>query len=183
MKIQARNFMRLSWKRLFFPLWISVIFLSVVEEGEKGCSLGGWVVMHTVTFWCAQRADLVSWCVSGVREVFALVLSDFRVSFTRVPVETGLHSCTWLTPHMHSFFSQVEQDALDSVPVFTRYGLRSDLALLVCLSVFVCDCVNTRLNVCDLLCFPNKLGFWICWLITVLKRCLFAMLVMVVVGE
>lgn len=60
----------------------------------------------------------------GVCEVFALVLSDFRISFTRVPVETGLHTCTWLPPHLHSFYSQVEQDALDSIPVFTRYGIR-----------------------------------------------------------
>ncbi|CAJ1068660.1 carbohydrate deacetylase [Xyrichtys novacula] len=60
----------------------------------------------------------------GVREVFAQVLSDLGISFTRVPVEAGLHSCTWLPPHLHRFYTQVEQDALDSIPVFTRYGIR-----------------------------------------------------------
>ncbi|XP_034546951.1 carbohydrate deacetylase [Notolabrus celidotus] len=60
----------------------------------------------------------------GVREVFAQVLSDLRILFTRVPVEAGLHGCTWLPPNLHRFYKQVEQDALDSIPVFTRYGIR-----------------------------------------------------------
>uniref|UniRef100_UPI0037E7A280 carbohydrate deacetylase n=1 Tax=Semicossyphus pulcher TaxID=241346 RepID=UPI0037E7A280 len=60
----------------------------------------------------------------GVREVFAQVLSDLSITFTRVPVEAGLHSCTWLCPHLHRFYTQVEKDALDSIPVFTRYGIR-----------------------------------------------------------
>ncbi|XP_060893485.1 carbohydrate deacetylase [Labrus mixtus] len=60
----------------------------------------------------------------GVREVFAQVLSDLSIRFTRVPVEVGLHSCTWLPPPLHRFYNQVEQDALDSIPVFTRYGIR-----------------------------------------------------------
>ncbi|XP_041642927.1 carbohydrate deacetylase [Cheilinus undulatus] len=60
----------------------------------------------------------------GVREVFAQVLSDLSITFTRVPVEAGLHSCTWLPPHLHRFHTQVERDALDAIPVFTRYGIR-----------------------------------------------------------
>ncbi|XP_054629421.1 carbohydrate deacetylase [Dunckerocampus dactyliophorus] len=59
-----------------------------------------------------------------VREVFAQVLSDHRIPYTRVPVEPGLHSCTWLPAHLQSFYTQVEKDALDSVPVFRRYGIR-----------------------------------------------------------
>ncbi|XP_028991050.1 carbohydrate deacetylase [Betta splendens] len=59
-----------------------------------------------------------------VREVFAQVLSDFRIPFTRVPVEPGLHSCTWLPAHLQRFYLQVEKDAQDSIPVFSRHGIR-----------------------------------------------------------
>ncbi|XP_034025643.1 carbohydrate deacetylase [Thalassophryne amazonica] len=59
-----------------------------------------------------------------VREVFAQVLSDLRIPYTRVPVEPSVHSCTWLPPHLRSFYMQVEKDALDSIPVFRRYGIR-----------------------------------------------------------
>ena len=63
--------------------------------------------------------------VAEVREVFAQVLSDLRIPYTRVPVEPGLHSCPWLQAHIQRFYTQVEKDALDSIPVFTRYGIRS----------------------------------------------------------
>lgn len=59
-----------------------------------------------------------------VREVFAQVLSDLKIPYTRVPVEPGLHSCPALPAHLQRFYSQVEKDALDSIPVFTRYGIR-----------------------------------------------------------
>lgn len=59
-----------------------------------------------------------------VREVFAQVLSDLCIPYTRVPVEPGLHNCPWLPSHLHDFYTQVEKDALDSIPVFTRYGIR-----------------------------------------------------------
>lgn len=63
-------------------------------------------------------------CVADVRVVFAQVLSDLSIQYTRVPVETGLHSCPWLPADLHRFYSQVEKDALDSIPVFKRYGIR-----------------------------------------------------------
>lgn len=59
-----------------------------------------------------------------VREVFAQVLSELGIQYTRVPVEPGLHSCTWLPAHLHRFYTQVEKDAVDSIPVFKRYGIR-----------------------------------------------------------
>ncbi|XP_077572169.1 carbohydrate deacetylase-like [Stigmatopora nigra] len=59
-----------------------------------------------------------------VREVFAQVLSDHRIPYTRVPVEPGLHSCPWLPVHLQRFYTQVEKDAQDSIPVFRRYGIR-----------------------------------------------------------
>ncbi|KAK0140370.1 Carbohydrate deacetylase [Merluccius polli] len=60
----------------------------------------------------------------GVREVFARVLSDFGVLYTRIPVERGLRSCPWLAPPLHCFYTLVEQDALDAAPVFSRHGIR-----------------------------------------------------------
>lgn len=59
-----------------------------------------------------------------VREVFAQVLSDFGIPYTRVPVEPGLHTCTWLSPPLRDFYTQVEKDALESIPVFRRNGIR-----------------------------------------------------------
>ncbi|KAM6954159.1 LOW QUALITY PROTEIN: carbohydrate deacetylase [Aplochiton taeniatus] len=59
-----------------------------------------------------------------VREVFAQVLSDCGVLYTRVPVELGLHACPWLSPLLLDFYSQVEKDALEAVPVFQRHCIR-----------------------------------------------------------
>ncbi|XP_057687583.1 carbohydrate deacetylase isoform X1 [Corythoichthys intestinalis] len=59
-----------------------------------------------------------------VREVFAQVLSDHGIPYTRVPVEPGLQSCPWLPVHLQKFYTQVEKDARDSIPVFRRYGIR-----------------------------------------------------------
>ncbi|MBN3283110.1 YDJC deacetylase, partial [Polyodon spathula] len=60
----------------------------------------------------------------GVRDVFARVLSDHQIRFTRVPIEPGLHHCSWLSPQLRGFYLQVEQDSLDSVPVFLKHGIR-----------------------------------------------------------
>ncbi|XP_075324282.1 carbohydrate deacetylase isoform X2 [Odontesthes bonariensis] len=42
-----------------------------------------------------------------VREVFAQVLSDLRIPYTRVPVEPGLRNCPWLPEHLQRFYMQV----------------------------------------------------------------------------
>ncbi|KAL0979856.1 hypothetical protein UPYG_G00190720 [Umbra pygmaea] len=59
-----------------------------------------------------------------VREVFAQVLSDYGISYTRVPVERGLHACPWLSPALRDFYTQVEKDALESIRVFKQHGIR-----------------------------------------------------------
>ncbi|XP_051514691.1 carbohydrate deacetylase [Myxocyprinus asiaticus] len=59
-----------------------------------------------------------------VREVFARVLSDFGITYTRVPVEPGLKFCTFLPSHLRDFYTQVEKDALESVEVFHRHDIR-----------------------------------------------------------
>lgn len=71
-------------------------------------------------------------CVAEVRHVFAQVLSNLGIRFTRVPVESGLHSCPWLPDHLLRFYTQVEKDALDSAPVFARHGIR---CVRVCLPI------------------------------------------------
>lgn len=59
-----------------------------------------------------------------MREVFAQVLSDFGITYTRVPIEPGLTFCTFLSPHLRDFNAQVEKDALESIEVFHRHGIR-----------------------------------------------------------
>lgn len=70
------------------------------------------------------RLQLIHCMLVEVREVFAQVLSDLRIPYTRVPKEIGLHSCPWLPAHLQLFYTQVEKDAQDSMPVFARYGIR-----------------------------------------------------------
>uniref|UniRef100_A0A3B3XDQ6 Carbohydrate deacetylase n=1 Tax=Poecilia mexicana TaxID=48701 RepID=A0A3B3XDQ6_9TELE len=38
--------------------------------------------------------------------------------------EPGLHNCPWVPAHLHTFYMEVEKDALDSIPVFKHYGIR-----------------------------------------------------------
>ncbi|XP_062398726.1 carbohydrate deacetylase [Sardina pilchardus] len=59
-----------------------------------------------------------------VREVFAQVLADFGICYTRIPVEPGLHTCPHISPQLHEFYAQVQKDALLSVEVFRRHGIR-----------------------------------------------------------
>lgn len=79
-----------------------------------------------------ESSDIIVWCVysAEVREVFAQVLSDLRIPYTRVPVEPGLRSCPWLPAHLRTFYTQVETDALDAIPIFRRHGIRSVWVLL-----------------------------------------------------
>ncbi|KAJ8286204.1 hypothetical protein GJAV_G00035750 [Gymnothorax javanicus] len=59
-----------------------------------------------------------------VRDVFAQVLSEYGIQYTRVPVEAGLHTCPWLPPSLREFYTQVEKDARESMGVFARHGIR-----------------------------------------------------------
>ncbi|XP_062930213.1 carbohydrate deacetylase isoform X1 [Mobula hypostoma] len=60
----------------------------------------------------------------GIRDVFAQVLSDYGIVYTRVPVEPGLHCCDQIAQHLMDFYLQVEKDAFNSVEVFQRHGIR-----------------------------------------------------------
>ncbi|EMP40268.1 UPF0249 protein ydjC like protein [Chelonia mydas] len=59
-----------------------------------------------------------------VRRVFAQVLEEYGIQYTRVPIEPGLHSCAWIEPPLMDFYLGVEKDSLDTVDVFTRHGIR-----------------------------------------------------------
>ncbi|XP_019362485.1 PREDICTED: carbohydrate deacetylase [Gavialis gangeticus] len=59
-----------------------------------------------------------------VRHVFAQVLEEYGIKYTRVPIEPGLHSCDWIEPPLMDFYLGVEQDSFNTVNVFTRHGIR-----------------------------------------------------------
>ncbi|NWX81227.1 YDJC deacetylase, partial [Alca torda] len=59
-----------------------------------------------------------------VRHVFAEVLEEYGIKYTRVPVEPGLHNCDWIPPSLMDFYLGVEEDSFNTVDVFTRHGIR-----------------------------------------------------------
>ncbi|XP_035196347.1 carbohydrate deacetylase isoform X2 [Oxyura jamaicensis] len=59
-----------------------------------------------------------------VRNVFAEVLEEYGIKYTRVPIEPGLHKCDWITPSLMDFYLGVEEDSLNTVDVFTSHGIR-----------------------------------------------------------
>ncbi|NXT21894.1 YDJC deacetylase, partial [Syrrhaptes paradoxus] len=59
-----------------------------------------------------------------VRHVFAEVLEEYGVKYTRVPIEPGLHNCDWIPPSLMDFYLGVEEDSFNTVDVFTRHGIR-----------------------------------------------------------
>ncbi|XP_020852296.1 carbohydrate deacetylase isoform X1 [Phascolarctos cinereus] len=60
----------------------------------------------------------------GVRQVFAGVLREHGVRYTRVPVEAGLRRCDWLEPQLRTFALAVEEDAQAAKEEFKELGLR-----------------------------------------------------------
>ncbi|XP_051888235.1 carbohydrate deacetylase [Pristis pectinata] len=60
----------------------------------------------------------------GIRDVFAQVLSDYGIVYTRVPVEPGLRCCDRIGQQLMDFYLQVEKDAFNSIDVFQRHGIR-----------------------------------------------------------
>ncbi|NXJ04588.1 YDJC deacetylase, partial [Odontophorus gujanensis] len=59
-----------------------------------------------------------------VRNVFAEVLEEYGIKYTRVPVEPGLRNCDWIEPSLMDFYVGVEEDSLNTVDVFTKHGIR-----------------------------------------------------------
>ncbi|NXB67176.1 YDJC deacetylase, partial [Struthidea cinerea] len=59
-----------------------------------------------------------------VRHVFAEVLEEYGIKYTRVPIEPGLHNCDWIPPSLMDFYLGVEKDSFNTVDVFTKHGIR-----------------------------------------------------------
>ncbi|XP_027762201.1 carbohydrate deacetylase [Empidonax traillii] len=59
-----------------------------------------------------------------VRHVFAEVLEEYGIKYTRVPVEPGLHNCDWIPRALMDFYLGVEEDSFNTVDVFTKHGIR-----------------------------------------------------------
>ncbi|NXU58400.1 YDJC deacetylase, partial [Turnix velox] len=59
-----------------------------------------------------------------VRLVFAEVLQEYGIKYTRVPIEPGLHSCPGIPPALREFYLGVEEDSFNTVDVFRRHGIR-----------------------------------------------------------
>ena len=62
--------------------------------------------------------------LTEVRHVFAEVLEEYGIKYTRVPIEPGLHKCDWIPPSLMDFYLGVEEDSFNTVDVFTRHGIR-----------------------------------------------------------
>ncbi|XP_027669894.1 carbohydrate deacetylase isoform X2 [Falco biarmicus] len=58
-----------------------------------------------------------------VRHVFAEVLEEYGIKYTRVPIEPGLQNCDWIPPSLMDFYLGVEEDSFNTVDVFTRHGI------------------------------------------------------------
>ncbi|XP_061529225.1 carbohydrate deacetylase isoform X5 [Phycodurus eques] len=113
---QALERHQLSMKQSYFFLYVEVE-LELRDQIRLFRELTGYLPHHMDGH---QHVHILQ----EVREVFAQVLSDHKIPFTRVPVEPGLHSCQWLPTHLQRFYAQVEKDALESIPVFRHYGIR-----------------------------------------------------------
>ncbi|NWV01470.1 YDJC deacetylase, partial [Upupa epops] len=59
-----------------------------------------------------------------VRHIFAEVLEEYGIQYTRVPIEPGLHNCDWIPSSLMDFYRGVEEDSFNTVDVFTRHGIR-----------------------------------------------------------
>uniref|UniRef100_A0A8D0DL88 Carbohydrate deacetylase n=1 Tax=Salvator merianae TaxID=96440 RepID=A0A8D0DL88_SALMN len=59
-----------------------------------------------------------------IRHVFAQVLEDYGITYTRVPIEQDLPRCDWIDPPLMDFYLEVEKDSLNTVDVFRKHGIR-----------------------------------------------------------
>ncbi|XP_033119317.1 carbohydrate deacetylase-like isoform X2 [Anneissia japonica] len=59
-----------------------------------------------------------------VRDVFAKVLEQQGIRWTRLPAELDLDSCTWSSQGMRAFFNSVVENAASSQEVFTKHSIR-----------------------------------------------------------
>lgn len=59
-----------------------------------------------------------------IRHVFAQVLEDYSITYTRVPIEPDLPRCDWIEKPLMDFYLAVEKDSIETVDVFRKHGIR-----------------------------------------------------------
>ncbi|XP_053557921.1 carbohydrate deacetylase isoform X2 [Bombina bombina] len=59
-----------------------------------------------------------------INEVFAQVLQENEICFTRIPVELGLRKCDWIKEDLMTFYQGVKEDSINTVEVFRSHGIR-----------------------------------------------------------
>ncbi|KAH0625574.1 hypothetical protein JD844_015149 [Phrynosoma platyrhinos] len=59
-----------------------------------------------------------------IRHVFAQVLEEYGIRYTRIPIEPDLPRCDWIDPPLMAFYRSVEKDSLDTVEVFRKHHIR-----------------------------------------------------------
>ncbi|XP_061458980.1 carbohydrate deacetylase [Rhineura floridana] len=59
-----------------------------------------------------------------IRHVFAQVLEDYGIKYTRLPIEPDLPRCDWIDPPLMDFYLDVEKDSLKTVDVFRKHCIR-----------------------------------------------------------
>uniref|UniRef100_A0A8B9FJ89 Carbohydrate deacetylase n=1 Tax=Amazona collaria TaxID=241587 RepID=A0A8B9FJ89_9PSIT len=64
-----------------------------------------------------------------VRHIFAEVLEEYGIKYTRVPIEPGLHKCDWIPPSLMEFYLGVEEDSFNTVDVFTSHGISINISV------------------------------------------------------
>lgn len=59
-----------------------------------------------------------------IRHVFAQVMEDYRITYTRVPIEPDLPRCDWIDPPLMDFYLGVEKDSINTMDVFKKHRIR-----------------------------------------------------------
>ncbi|XP_042297329.1 carbohydrate deacetylase isoform X2 [Sceloporus undulatus] len=59
-----------------------------------------------------------------IRHIFAQVLEEYGITYTRIPIEPDLPRCDWIDPPLMAFYRSVEKDSLDTVDVFRKHHIR-----------------------------------------------------------
>ncbi|XP_034291667.1 carbohydrate deacetylase [Pantherophis guttatus] len=59
-----------------------------------------------------------------IRHIFAEVLEDYGITYTRVPIEPDLPRCGWIESTLMDFYLGVEKDSLNTIEVFQKHGIR-----------------------------------------------------------
>lgn len=62
--------------------------------------------------------------IPQVCDILAVLIKNYGINWTRIPVESNLDKCHLLDEQQKSFFKSVEKDALIAKETFSRYGIR-----------------------------------------------------------